>query len=352
MTGQGRIGNPRRYGGKAETFKFQPQNAKLWDIIRFILRGGSDRVWRMNPNPVRYISSKPAMLGEICGRSLRLARTRNFLYLLAVILALGVRVDADELTTNIEYGLVGTNRLQLDASVPEGAGPFPVGIVVHGGGWASGDKEHDVAPMEIPLTAAKFTWFSIDYRLAPTNRWPAGFEDVQTAIRWVKAHAAEYKGDPKRIALCGYSAGGQLVCLAATQAQPDTRVQAVLGYAPPTDMVADNERRHGLSKSLQLLFNLPPDLTPEARRTLAGISPIEFVKPGLPPFLLIAGTADKTVLYSQSINFQARLRASGVTCDLITITNAQHRIMDWQTFDPHFEEGIRDWLVKTLGEAK
>ena len=256
-----------------------------------------------------------------------------------------------ELTTNIEYGVVGTNRLLLDASVPEGPGPFPVGIVVHGGGWASGDKEHDVAPMEIPLTAAGFTWFSIDYRLAPTNRWPAGFEDVQTAIRWVKAHAAEYKGDPRRIALCGYSAGGHLACLAATQAQLDTRVQAVLGYAPPTDMVADNERRHGLSKSLQLLFELPPDLTPAARQTLAGISPIEFVKPGLPPFLLIAGTADKTVLYSQSVNFQARLQASGVSCDLLTITNAQHRIMDWHTFDPHFEATIQAWLVKTLGSA-
>ncbi len=261
-------------------------------------------------------------------------------------------VSAAELSTNIEYGRAGTNRLLLDASVPAGTGPFPVGIVVHGGGWSAGDKEHDVAPMEIPLTAAKFTWFSIDYRLAPAHRWPAGIEDVQTAIRWVKAHAAEYKGDPQRIALCGYSAGGHLACLAATLAQPDTRVQAVLGFAPPTDMVADNERRNGLSKSLQMLFNLPPELTTETRQTLAGISPIELVKPGLPPFLLIAGTADKTVLYSQSVNFQARLRASGVPCDLLTITNAQHRIMDWSQFDPHFEEAIQDWLVKTLPAGK
>ena len=50
---------------------------------------------------------------------------------------------AQELTTNIVYGVAGTNRLLLDASVPEGAGPFPVGIVVHGGGWSSGDKEQE-----------------------------------------------------------------------------------------------------------------------------------------------------------------------------------------------------------------
>jgi acetyl esterase/lipase len=259
---------------------------------------------------------------------------------------------AQELITNIVYGVAGTNQLLLDASVPAGAGPFPVGIVVHGGGWGSGDREHDVAPMEIPLTAAGFTWFSIDYRLAPTNRWPSCFEDVQSAIRWVKAHAAEYKGDPKRIALCGYSAGGHLVCLAATLAEADTRVQAVIGYAPPTDMVADNERRNGLSKSLQLLLNLPPELTPATRQTLAAMSPIEFVKPGLPPFLLVQGDSDKTVPHSQSVNFQARLLASEVPCDLITLTNAQHRIMDWSKYDTNFEGQIKDWLVKTIGADK
>lgn len=261
---------------------------------------------------------------------------------------------AQTVTTNIEYGVAGTNHLFLDAYVPAGRGPFPVGIVVHGGGWSAGDKEHDVAPMEIPLTAAHFTWFSIDYRLAPAHPWPAGYEDVQTAIRWVKAHAAEYQGDPGRVALCGYSAGGHLACLAATQAGPDTQVQAVLGYAPPIDMVADNERRHGLSKSLQMLFGVPPELNDSASKILAGISPSEYVKPGLPPFLLIAGTADNTVPYSQATHFQARLQASGVLCDLLTLTNAQHRIMDWQNFDPDFEEKITAWITRHLatGDAK
>jgi acetyl esterase/lipase len=262
------------------------------------------------------------------------------------------RAAGQTLTTNIEYGVAGTNHLYLDASVPDGAGPFPVGIVVHGGGWSNGDKEHDVAPMELPLTAAKFTWFSIDYRLAPTNRWPACFEDMQTAIRWAKAHAAEYKEDPGRIALCGYSAGGHLACLAAVLAQSDTRVQAVLGYAPPTDMVADNERRSGLSKSLQWLLNLPPELTPETRKTLSAISPVELVKPGLPPFLLIQGDADKTVLHEHTVNFQARLLACQVPCDLITITNAQHRILDWAKYDTNFEGEITAWLVKTLGPGR
>jgi len=125
-----------------------------------------------------------------------------------------------ELETNIEYGKAGNQALLLDANVPDGTGPFPVVIAVHGGGWSRGDKtgNGDFVPALKALTVNQFTWFSIDYRLAPTNHWPDCFDDVQTAIRWAKAHAAEYKGDPNRIALLGYSAGGHLVCLAATLA--------------------------------------------------------------------------------------------------------------------------------------
>ena len=108
---------------------------------------------------------------------------------------------------DIEYGEAGGEKLLLDAHVPAGDGKFPVVIIVHGGGWMSWDKETDIVPVFAPV-ATNFTWFTINYRLAPTNRWPACFEDVQTAIRWVKQHAAEFKGDPERIALLGYSAGG------------------------------------------------------------------------------------------------------------------------------------------------
>jgi pectinesterase len=136
---------------------------------------------------------------------------------------------------DIQYGEAGGQKLLLDVHVPDGDGKFPVLIIVHGGGWSFGNKEAETVPAIAPYTT-NFTWFSIDYRLAPTNRWPACFDDVQTAIRWVKDHATEYKGDPDRIALIGYSAGGHLVCYAATQAGNDTRVQAVVGLAPPTDL--------------------------------------------------------------------------------------------------------------------
>ncbi len=71
-------------------------------------------------------------------------------------------------------------------------GSRPVVIIVHGGGWVGGDKQ-DMSFLFEPLSDAGFAWFSINYRLAPKHRWPACLEDVQSAIRWVKAHASEYR---------------------------------------------------------------------------------------------------------------------------------------------------------------
>jgi acetyl esterase/lipase len=257
-------------------------------------------------------------------------------------------IVAAEERSGIEYGKAGGESLRLDAHVPDGNGPFPVALVVHGGGWNSGDKQKDVAPITGPLTKESFVWFSINYRLAPANRWPACLEDVQTAIRWVKAHAAEYKGDPQRVALIGFSAGGHLACQAAVMAQADTRVQAVVGFAPPTDHEADSERRGELSPSMTNLLNRAAALTEETRAVLREISPINFVKRGLPPLLLIHGTEDKSVPYQQSVNFQKRLRELDVPCELITIDGAPHRITEWEKFDASFGDKMIAWLKQTL----
>src|SRR5689334_16759917 len=105
---------------------------------------------------------------------------------------------------DIEYSQAGGESLRLDVSIPEGTGPFPIAIPIHGGGWGSGDKAADFGALSKPLAEAGIAWFSINYRLAPKHPWPACFEDVQSAIRWVKANAVTYNVDPKRIALIGY----------------------------------------------------------------------------------------------------------------------------------------------------
>jgi alpha-L-fucosidase 2 len=274
-----------------------------------------------------------------------------FLFILAVSTGVAAQKFSD-----VEYRIVDGVSVRLDAMVPDGPGPFPIAILVHGGGWSAGDKSGsnkpgdsaDITPWFAPLTDAGFTWFSINYRLAPAHPWPAGFTDVQEAIRWVKAHARNYKGDPHRIVLFGHSAGGHLACLAAVLAGPDTRVQAVVAFAAVTDLEADTVRRGGLSKSLQDLLSLPQAATPDALARLRKLSPIAHVAPGLPPFLLVHGDADKTVPYAQSIAFQQRLRAAGDVCDLITIPGAPHRLVGWETFLPHYPDLVVAWLRRTL----
>ena len=108
----------------------------------------------------------------------------------------------DEMKTDIEYGRVRGESLLLDADIPAGTGPFPIVLLVHGGGWSGGDKKLDFGALLQPLTHAGFTCFSINYRLAPANPWPACFEDVETAVRWAKRHAPEYKGDPACAEVC------------------------------------------------------------------------------------------------------------------------------------------------------
>jgi acetyl esterase/lipase len=268
-----------------------------------------------------------------------------------LLIGIGAASALGNVKTDVEYGKVGDVSLKLDVNVPDGDGPFPVAILVHGGGWSTGDK---AGLFHIPteaLTRARFTWFSINYRLAPKYRWPACFEDVQTAVQWVKGHAAEYKGDPGRVGLMGYSAGGQLVCLAACLADESTRVQAVVGLAPPTDLELDLPQRGGLSASLQGLLHRPYVVDEEARKELRSMSAINFVKAGLPPFLIMQGDADRSVPYQGSVNFAAKLKSAGVECDMITLKGGVHNIGKWASVDPAFELKYCDWLMRKLGPA-
>ncbi|HEY4417349.1 MAG TPA: pectinesterase family protein [Verrucomicrobiae bacterium] len=249
---------------------------------------------------------------------------------------------------DVEYSEAGGTKLLLDAHVPMGGGQHPVLIIVHGGGWNGGDKETDIVPVLAPAVT-NFTWFTINYRLAPTNRWPASYDDVLTAIRWAKQHASEYQGDPDHMALIGYSAGGQLVTLAGIRTNADTRVQAIVGFAPPTEIAVDAQRRGSLDKWVSMKYLLGRDALDETTlQIMRDISPSEHIQPGLPPFLIVQGNTDQTVLYGQTQDFLARLKAANIPCDLITITNGQHRIADWNQFRPGWNREVALWLQTQL----
>lgn len=272
-------------------------------------------------------------------------------HLLPVVLALfftgAVRA---ELKTDIVFVRVGEVELTLDAHVPDGPGPFPTAILVHGGGFIKGDKTTYITPLFQPLSDAKYTWFTINYRLAPQHRWPAPVEDVESAIRWVRAHAAEYKVDVNRIALIGESAGGHLVSMAGIRAQGDTAVAAVVPFYAPHNLHGRAERTKVIRPGLAGLFGISQEVNAEGLEALRKGSPYHHLKPGLPPYLLIHGDKDTTVTFDQSTSFREASLKLGNVCELITIPGGAHGMGGWKAVPggANYASEMIAWLNKVM----
>ncbi len=253
--------------------------------------------------------------------------------------------SAGKTTTDVEYANIAGTSLKLDASVPEGDGPFPACILVHGGGWTGGDKQRQVKPLFEPLTTAGFAWFSINYRLAPADKFPACADDVETAIRWVKAHAQDYRIDPKRIALIGESAGGHLVSLVGARAATggETRVAAVVPFYAPHDLLFQQAR----PAQLAAVFGLK-EMNAAAEKFLRDASATSYVRSDLPPFLLLHGNQDALVPLEQSVRFQKMLRAAGATCDLIVVEGGPHGMARWAALKSDYATQLVAWLKQKL----
>jgi acetyl esterase len=251
--------------------------------------------------------------------------------------------------TDIEYANAGGVRLTLDAHVPDGNGPFPAAILVHGGGWVAGDKQQYITYIFQPLSDAGFAWFSINYRLAPQFRFPADADDVASAIQFVKANAAKYKVDPKRIALIGESAGGHLVSYVGARNRPDSRVAAVVSMYGVHDFVAAAVQWKPLPHELLDLFGITA-VTAETAPELIKASPVVYISKEMPPFLLMHGSKDEDVPYEQSVEMCDKMKKAGAHCDLITIEGAPHGMDHWESHGEWlwYKKALVDWLKKTL----
>lgn len=281
---------------------------------------------------------------------MKLIQTFVLPFAMPFLLAIGANATEPAipvLKSDLEFVKVGDVSLTLDAFVPDGVGPFPTCILVHGGGFTKGDKQSYIKPLFEPLSKAGFAWFTINYRLAPQHRWPACAEDVETAIRWVKANAREYKVDVNRIALIGESAGGHLVSYVGVKANDETRVAAVVPFYAPHDLELQVKHRNMLGESMTALLGLT-ELNDDAWKRLREVSPSSYVHKGMPPFLLIHGDKDPTVLFEQSTRFQKQMKDMGNQCDLLTIPDGVHGMGGWDKLNSDYKEQLVTWLKTTL----
>lgn len=259
-----------------------------------------------------------------------------------------VSVSPAGLIQDIEFAKPDGVSLTLDAFVPAGPGPFPTVILVHGGGFDKGDKTTYIKPLFEPLSKAGFAWFTINYRLAGQQPWPACLEDVESAIRWVKAHATGYKVDVKRIALVGESAGGHLVSYAGARSQGETQIAAVVPFYAPHDLEIRARARQEVKEGAAKMFGVNMKPVEADFVKLGKASPVNAIKAGMPPYLLIHGDQDPTVPYEQSIAFQKKMKALGNVCDLITVPGGGHGMGAWGMAGPACASEMVAWLRKVM----
>jgi len=231
----------------------------------------------------------------------------------------------------IEFSNVDSQHLQLNLAVPLGAGPFPAVVCIHGGGFYTGKRD---AYNELCFELAKrgYVALTVTYRLAPEFPFPAAVQDCKTAVRWLRAHAAQYNVDPERIGITGSSAGGHLAQFLGVTAEVrkfegegylehSSAVACVVNLFGPSDFTRSQDKSVDAAEVLPMFFR--GILGPKRREYIIG-SPLYWVTPNAAPTLCIHGTADKHVPLEQTEWLVDRLKASAVEAELLKLEGAGH----------------------------
>ncbi len=273
------------------------------------------------------------------------------LLLLLLLLSASAVLHASTVTNDIQFATRPSGALTLDASIPDGVGPFVAVLIVHGGGFFRGNKTTYVTPLFQPLTLAGMAWFSMDYRLGEGVTIEDQLADVRDALTWVDQHSALYHLDRSRIVLLGESAGAYLVAEVLMQYKGPAKIAAVVSFYTPSDLSFSNPTG---SKPVPLattrLFGTT-GLSPAASvQRLKDISPYFQIRKGLPPILLLHGTQDAQVNFDQSPRFCDALKAAGNRCELFVVPNGHHGIGSWEehTDQIAYKAKMIAWLEQTL----
>lgn len=215
--------------------------------------------------------------------------------------------------------------LALDLYEPAGAsGPAPVVLMIHGGGWDSGDRTQ-LAFLNHWIARRGYAVAAISYRLAPSYRWPAQRDDVLAALTWIKAHGAQHRIDATRIVLAGRSAGGQIAQVVAYTAG-DPAIRGVIGLYAPSDLHFGyaHAREDDVLRSPQLMRQFLGGTPETARAAYDSASAYLHVGRGCPPTLLLHGENDTLVWYRHSVRLAERLAEHGVPRALVSLPWATH----------------------------
>ena len=240
---------------------------------------------------------------------------------------------------DVEYRRDPARPLMARIYQPQGEGPFPTLLDVHGGAWNDQDRTAN-APVDERLAASGILVVAIDVRLASEAPYPASVADANYGIRWLKAKAREWKGDPNTLGALGSSSGGHVIQLCALRPHDARYTQYPLAEAPDLDAsltyvlarspISDPAARYEQAKKMQRatlianselyfkpwesIFEGNPQHILERRETVT-----------LPPMFILQGALDDNVLPAVQERFVETYRAAGGQIDLEVFPGADHR---------------------------
>ncbi len=255
-----------------------------------------------------------------------------------------------EIVPNVIYAVAGNYDCKLDLWLPRDAdGPVPTLIYLHGGGWVSGLRE-EFSLLFLPFIEMGFAVANVHYRMGHVSPAPAAVLDCRAALRWVVYNADKYHFDVDRIVTFGHSAGGHLALMTGMlpasagldfeipggndlerqeammryyaedeAGKGELKVAAIIEWSGITDV---NDLLEGTNRKGYALAWL--GTVPYIQELAKRVSPLTYVRPGLPPMLLIHGDADMLVPYSQAVRMQEALDEAGVGNVLVTVPGGGH----------------------------
>ena len=253
----------------------------------------------------------------------------------------------------VTYCSPGGINLLMDLYLPSHVSGSPAVILIHAGGLVSGSRqtiESTRAKLIAALVKSGYVVAPIDYRLGPDYGYLAQVQDVECAVRYLRANAMTYKINTKEIGLYGDSAGGYLVLMVASS-QPafnvgpnpkySGAVEAVVDVSGPTDLStiiaqADPKAPQAIP-TLTTFIDTATDSEDPNTAMLRAASPISYVSTRTSPSLMLYGLNDTLVAYAQGVEMQNAMQHVGIKSQLILVNNAGHVLNPIST-NPHFAE--------------
>lgn len=233
-----------------------------------------------------------------------------------------------------QYGFASNVPLKLDVWQAQTKEPAPTLIYYHGGGWWFGDRMGAV-PLLMPWLARGWNVVNVEYRMLGTALAPAAVEDARCALRWVYRNAKQFHLDTDYIVVTGHSAGGHLALMAGMLQASDgldnecpadpamgekpLKVAAIVDWYGPADLP---DLLSGPNRKTYAVAWLGGELDRDAQAKR--VSPVDYVRPGLPPIFIVHGNQDPVVPYSESVRLHKELDQAHVPNELYTIEGGKH----------------------------